>query len=379
MPQVHANGLDIEYESFGPESAETIILIMGLGAQLTQWPLELCHALVAQGYRVIRFDNRDAGLSSRIERDRAFAFSDAFFALASGKASLAVYSLTDMAADTIGLMDALGIDKAHIVGASMGGMIAQHIAAEYPERCLSLTSIMSSSGNPMLPPPKARVLGLFMPQATGGRDQQAVVEQGIKTYETIGSPGFPTDQKTLREWCERDAARAYYPQGVMRQIAAVLSDGDRRSLLRQITVPTVVLHGRDDPVVPVAAGEDTAANIPGAELRVINGMGHDMPLALVDQIADAIVSAAVRATGEQLVESAEPDMAPDSDTPSAPEPVMAIPDVAVPFVPTPVVQSGLVVSEKPGSLKRFRDWCVSQGQKLGWNPDPTNGTGPASD
>ena len=379
MPQVHANGLDIEYESFGPESAETIILIMGLGAQLTQWPLELCHALVAQGYRVIRFDNRDAGLSSRIERDRAFAFSDAFFALASGKASLAVYSLTDMAADTIGLMDALGIDKAHIVGASMGGMIAQHIAAEYPERCLSLTSIMSSSGNPMLPPPKARVLGLFMPQATGGRDQQAVVEQGIKTYETIGSPGFPTDQKTLREWCERDAARAYYPQGVMRQMAAVLSDGDRRSLLRQITVPTVVLHGRDDPVVPVAAGEDTAANIPGAELRVINGMGHDMPLALVDQIADAIVSAAVRATGEQLVESAEPDMAPDSDTPSAPEPVMAIPDVAVPFVPTPVVQSGLVVSEKPGSLKRFRDWCVSQGQKLGWNPDPTNGTGPASD
>ena len=379
MPQVHANGLDIEYESFGPESAETIILIMGLGAQLTQWPLELCHAQVAQGYRVIRFDNRDAGLSSRIERDRAFAFSDAFFALASGKASLAVYSLTDMAADTIGLMDALGIDKAHVVGASMGGMIAQHIAAEYPERCLSLTSIMSSSGNPMLPPPKARVLGLFMPQATGGRDQQAVVEQGIKTYETIGSPGFPTDQKTLREWCERDAARAYYPQGVMRQMAAVLSDGDRRSLLRQITVPTVVLHGRDDPVVPVAAGEDTAANIPGAELRVINGMGHDMPLVLVDQIADAIVSAAVRATGEQLVESAEPDIAPDSDAPVAPEPVMAIPDVAAPFVPTPVVQSGLVVSEKPGSLKRFRDWCVSQGQKLGWNPDPTNGTGPASD
>src|SRR3569833_2129907 len=131
MPQIEANGLDIEYESFGSESAETILLIMGLGAQLTQWPLELCHALVAKGYRVVRFDNRDAGLSSRIERDRAFAFSDAFFALASGKASLAVYSLSDMAADTIGLMDALGIDKAHIVGASMGGMIAQHIAAEY--------------------------------------------------------------------------------------------------------------------------------------------------------------------------------------------------------------------------------------------------------
>ena len=379
MPQVQANGLDIEYESFGPESAETILLIMGLGAQLTQWPLELCHALVAQGYRVVRFDNRDAGLSSRIERDRAFAFSDAFFALASGKTSLAVYSLSDMAADTIGLMDALGIDRAHIVGASMGGMIAQHIAAEYPERCLSLTSIMSSSGNPMLPPPKARVLGLFMPQATGGRDQQSVIEQGIKTYETIGSPGFPTDQKTLREWCKRDAARAYYPQGVMRQMAAVLSDGDRRPLLRQITVPTVVLHGRDDPVVPVAGGEDTAANIPGAELRVINGMGHDMPLVLVDQIADAIVSAAVRATGVQHVENAEPDMPPDSDMPVLPEPVMAIPDIVVPSVPAPVIKTGLVVAKKQGSLRRFRDWCVSQGQKLGWNPDPTNGTGPASD
>jgi len=379
MPQVHANGLDIEYESFGPESAETILLIMGLGAQLTQWPLELCHALVAQGYRVVRFDNRDAGLSSRIERDKAFAFSDAFFAVASGKASLAVYSLSDMAADTIGLMDALGIDKAHIVGASMGGMIAQHIAAEYPERCLSLTSIMSSSGNPLLPPPKARVFGLFMPQATGTRDQRSVVEQGIKTYEAIGSPGFPTDQKTLREWCQRDAARAYYPQGVMRQMAAVLSDGDRRPLLRQIKVPTVVLHGRDDPVVPVAGGEDTAANIPGAELRVINGMGHDMPLALVDQIADAIVSAAVRATGEQHVESAESDMPPDSDTPVVPEPVMTIPDVVVPSVSKPSVQSGLVGAEKPGSLKRFRDWCVSQGQKLGLHPDPSNGTGPASD
>ena len=379
MPQIEANGLDIEFESFGSESAETILLVMGLGAQLTQWPLALCHALVVKGYRVVRFDNRDSGLSSRIERDRAFAVSDAFFALASGKTSLAPYSLSDMAADTVGLMDALGIDRAHIVGASMGGMIAQHIAAEYPERCLSLTSIMSSSGNPMLPPPKARVLGLFMPQATGARDPQSVIEQGIKTYEVIGSPGFPTDAKTLREWCERDAARAYYPQGVMRQMAAVLSDGDRRPLLRQISVPTVVLHGRDDPVVPVAGGEDTAANIVGAELRVINGMGHDMPLALIDQIVDAIVSAAVRATGAQAIEAPEPDLLPDSDTPVVPEPVMTIPGVVLLPVPVQAARSGPELQRKSGLLKRFRGWCVEQGQRLGWNPYSSSGRGSAFD
>lgn len=379
MPQIEANGLDIEYESFGPESAEAILLIMGIGAQLTQWPIELCHALVTKGYRVVRFDNRDAGLSSRIERDRAFAVSDAFFALASGKTSLAPYSLSDMAADTVGLMDALGIDKAHIVGASMGGMIAQHIAAEYSERCLSLTSIMSNSGNPMLPPPKARVLGLFMPQATTGRDPQSVITQGIKTYEVIGSPGFPTDEKTLREWVERDAARAYYPQGVMRQMAAVLSDGDRRPLLRQVDVPTVVLHGRDDPVVPVVGGEDTAANIAGAELRVINGMGHDMPLALIDQIVDAIVSAAVRATGVQNIEAPVADLPPDADEPVIVEPVMAIPEVSIPPAPLQDVQVNQAIQSKARFGTRLHNWCMAQGQKLGWNSRPSRGTGPASD
>jgi len=367
MPQIQANGLDIEYESFGPRSAETILLIMGLGAQLTQWPLELCDALVAKGYRVVRFDNRDVGLSSHIERDRAFAFSDMFFALAAGKTSLNAYSLSDMAADTIGLMDALRIDQAHIVGASMGGMIAQHIAAEYPERCYSLTSIMSSSGNPMLPPPKARVLSLFMPQAMTGRNAQAIVEQGIKTYEVIGSPGFPTDEKTLREWCERDAARAYYPKGVMRQMAAVLSDGDRRPLLRQINVPSVVLHGREDPVVPMAGGVDTAANIPGSDLRIIDGMGHDMPLALIDQIADAIVSAAVRATGTQRIEELDPDLAPGADLPLLLESVLAPSDVAP--IPDPDLnRQAISLDQRKSNLRRrFRDWYKAQRQKLKWN------------
>ncbi len=299
MPRATANGIEIEYESFGSEDDETVLLIMGLGAQLTRWPVELCNDLVARGYRVIRFDNRDSGLSTRMERDHAFVWSDAVFSLMQGKSVFAAYTLKDMAADAVGLLDALGIEKAHIVGASMGGMIAQHVAFDFPERTLSLTCIMSSSGNPMLPPAKPRVYGLFLSPSPSPNDTRAIVARGIETYETLGSPGFPTDAETLREWAERDATRAYYPAGVLRQMAAVMTDGDRRTKLGTITVPAMVLHGEDDPLVPVAAGFDTASNIPGAEMRVVQGMGHDMPIALVPAIAEAITSAAVRATGVQ--------------------------------------------------------------------------------
>ena len=352
MPQITANGIDIEYESFGQGDAEVILLIMGLGAQLTQWPLDLCELLVAHGYRVIRFDNRDAGLSARMERDRAFAFSDAFFAFAAGKSAFAPYSLSDMAGDAVGLLDALGIEEAHIVGASMGGMIAQHVVAENPTRCLSLTSIMSSSGNPMLPPPRPRVLSLFMSHGHS-HDAEAVIAKGIKTYEVIGSPGFPTDAATLREWVERDAARAYYPQGVMRQMAAVLSDGDRRSLLRKIDVPCVVLHGRDDPLVPVAAGEDTAANIRDADLRVIDGMGHDLPLVLIPQIADAIVAAAERATGVQLAEVVEP------------EPVAAVvAEIVSDVVAAVMPDTREVAADVKPKAGRFKQWWLKQRQRF---------------
>ena len=327
MPKAKANGIEIEYESLGSEDDETILLIMGLGAQLTQWPRELCDELVTRGYRVVRFDNRDVGLSSRIERDRALVWSDALFSMLQGKPAFAPYSLADMAADAAGLLDALGIDKAHIVGASMGGMIAQHVAADFPERTLSLTSIMSSSGNPLLPPAKPRVYGLFLAPAPRHDDPHAIVARGVKTYEVLGSPGFPTDTETLREWAERDAARAYYPAGVVRQMAAVMTDGDRRAKLRTIACPATVLHGSDDPLVPVAAGLDTAANIEGAEMRIVEGMGHDLPLALVPAIADAIVSAAERATGprrpapervcaEPAVSEALPEMlAQDAEAP----------------------------------------------------------------
>ncbi|MDP1625681.1 alpha/beta fold hydrolase [Parvibaculum sp.] len=327
MPKAAANGIELEYESFGSEEHETILLIMGLGAQLTQWPVELCDDLVARGYRVIRFDNRDVGLSSRIERDRAFVWSDALFSLMSGKPAFVAYSLSDMAADAVGLLDALGIEKAHIAGASMGGMVAQHVAAEYPERTLSLTSIMSSSGNPVLPPAKPRVYSLFLSPSPAAHDTDAIVARGVKTYETIGSPGFPTDEVTLRDWVMRDATRAYYPAGVVRQMAAVMTDGDRRPKLRTIRAPAVVLHGADDPLVPVAAGVDTAENIPEAELRIVEGMGHDMPLALIGTIADAIVAAAVRATGVKTVvaEAATAPMPAAPEAPIEPAPALTVP------------------------------------------------------
>ncbi|MFN4230732.1 alpha/beta fold hydrolase [Parvibaculum sp.] len=341
MPKAQANGIEIEYESFGSGEDETILLIMGLGAQLTQWPRELCDELVTRGYRVIRFDNRDVGLSTRMAR-RTADWPDALFSLMQGKSALVPYTLSDMAADAVGLLDALGIKRAHIAGASMGGMIAQHVAFDFPERVLSLTSIMSSSGNPLLPPAKPRVYSLFLSPAPPAHDRSAIVARGVKTYEILGSPGFPTDRETLEQWVTRDAARAYYPAGVVRQMAAVMADGDRRARLRRIAVPAVVLHGEDDPLVPVAAGLDTAANIPGAEMRVVQGMGHDMPLALVPAIADAIVAAAERATGVKR--------------PPAPEPRFAEPAIEVSPATALAPDAEAPVFERPEKETRLRRW-----------------------
>lgn len=215
MPNVQVNGITLEYESFGPEDRETILLIMGLGAQLTQWPLPLCEELVARGYRVVRFDNRDAGLSSKFERGQFAPLPAAFAGFMTGKTPFVPYTLYDMVDDSVGLLDALDIERAHIVGSSMGGMIAQLIASEYPERTLSLTSIMSTTGNALLPPPKPRVMKLFVSPAPPASHIEAVIERGIKTYQTIGSPAWPTDETTLRQWVTRDATRSYCPSGVV--------------------------------------------------------------------------------------------------------------------------------------------------------------------
>lgn len=301
MPQVQSNGITIEYESFGPADRETVLLIMGLGAQLTMWPVELCNELVARGYRAIRFDNRDVGLSTKFDAAGMPDMAAIFGALMSGKPASAPYSLDDMAGDAVGLLDALGVKRAHIVGASMGGMIAQLVAINHPDRVLSLTSIMSTTGNPALPQGKPEAMAVLMTPAPEG-DIEAAVARGINAWKVIGSPGFPTDDKILREWVTRDVRRSLYPVGVARQMAAIVANGDRREKLKNLNVPAVVLHGGDDPLVPVEGGKDTAANIPGAELIVVPGMGHDFPIALVKTFADAISKATARAGASKAAE-----------------------------------------------------------------------------
>lgn len=290
----NANGLRIAYESFGPCSAPAILLVMGLGAQMSRWNMELCDQLADAGYRVIRFDNRDCGCSTHLDQ----AFLPDIGAAMRGGAPLAVpYTLEDMAADTVGLLDALGIHAAHIAGASLGAAVAQLVAARYPERTLSLTSIMSSSGNPMLPPPTpAAAMALFAP-LPAKRDRDSIVADAIQRYRVIASPAYPTEESRLRRMFELEYDRGFYPQGVARQLGALIANGDRRPLLRTITVPTVVLHGQADPLIRAQCGEDVARNIPDAELRIIPGMGHDFPVALTGIFADAILSAARRREG----------------------------------------------------------------------------------
>lgn len=292
MPRVTANALEIEYESFGAAGAPAVLLIMGLGAPMTRWNGELCERLAARGYRAIRFDNRDCGRSTRCA---GMPLPDIGAALRGGQPLQPPYTLDDMAADGLGLLDALGIARAHMVGASMGAAIAQIVAARHPARTLSLTSIMSSSGHPRLPPPTpAAALALFAP-LPAQRDRASVVADAIVRYRAVASPAYPTADAELERMFGAEYDRAFYPQGVVRQLAAIVANGDRRPLLRTIAAPTVVLHGAADPLIPVACGEDVAANVPGAELRVVPGMGHDFPVALSEVFADAICAAAVRA------------------------------------------------------------------------------------
>jgi len=277
MPRAAANGIEIEYETFGPEDAPAVLLINGLGSQMTRWPVPFCEKLVARGYRAIRFDNRDVGRSTWFQSgDR--------------------YTLSDMAADAAGLLDHLKIDKAHVAGVSMGGMIAQTVAIEHPSRVLSLTSIMSATGAPGTmdaTPEAAAVLTQVAPDPAV--DEDAFVVHGMKNARTIGSPGYPWSDEALRERVLSEMRRAYNPKGVQRQRGAIGASGDRTEKLTQLNVPTVVLHGETDPLIPKAGGEATARAIPDAELRIIPGMGHDLPEALYDTIIDAIVAAADRA------------------------------------------------------------------------------------
>ena len=296
MASLQANGITVEYEIFGRESDSAILLVMGLGGQLTLWPKEFCEALAAKGFRVIRYDNRDVGLSTHFDDapvpDMMAIFADV---MAGKPVSGNAYTLSDMAADGMGLLDGLGIDRAHVVGVSMGGMIAQLMAAEYPARILSLTSIMSSSGNPELPQASPEAMAALMAPPPSPFTEEAAIEMGMRVWRAIGSPGFRRGDDELRSFVREQVVRSFHPQGTARQLAAILADGDRRGRLGKIRAPTVVLHGKEDPLVPVEAGEDTARAVPGSELRLVDGMGHDLPAALFPTFVEAILRAVERA------------------------------------------------------------------------------------
>jgi pimeloyl-ACP methyl ester carboxylesterase len=295
MAQAQINGISLEYEIHGASDGVPLLLIMGLGAQMTRWPPGLYEKLVAKGFRVIRFDNRDVGLSQKFTG--APTVESVVAARMRGEKPDIPYTLDDMAADAVGLLDHLGIQRAHIVGASMGGMIGQLVAANHPERVLSFTAIFTTTGNPSLPPSKPEAMAVLTTRAPDPRTNiEAYLDQMVINARTIGSPGFPPDEKILRERLHSDVKRSYEPAGVARQLAAVIADGDRRDRLGKIKAPVVVLHGEDDPLVPVEGGRDLAASIPGAELRLIPGMGHDLPAALYDEIVSAISRAAERST-----------------------------------------------------------------------------------
>jgi pimeloyl-ACP methyl ester carboxylesterase len=273
MPRAHNGAVQLEFETFGDDRPETILLVNGLGSQMTRWPTAFCETLVARGYRAIRFDNRDTGLSTwPAER----------------------YVLADMANDAVAVLDAAGVARAHIAGVSMGGMIVQRMAIDHPDRVLSMTSIMSAPSGDVVATPEAMAV-ISNPPPSPEADYEAFVAHGMKNARTIGSPGYPWTDAELRERVIAEHHRAFNPAGVGRQRAAIGADGDRSAELRGLKIPVVVLHGADDPLVQPVGGEATAAAIPGAELRMIPGMGHDLPPGLHAIFADAICAAAARA------------------------------------------------------------------------------------
>ena len=281
MPQVRANGIDIEYESFGRDGDPLILLIMGFAAQLILWPEALCLGLAAKGFRVVRFDNRDVGKSTHFAGLAAPDSRALLAEIMAGRRPDVPYSLDDMADDAVGLMDALRVERAHIVGASMGGMIAQLVAINHPDRTKSLTSIMSTTGRRDLPAGNRETLSvLFQPPKSSSRDD--LIDASMLVQKALSSPGFPASEAEMRSTAERRTDRAPFdPGGLARQSAALIAAPPRNALLRELRCPTLVLHGADDPVIPAAAAKDTAESIPGAELVIVPGMGHDFAAALV--------------------------------------------------------------------------------------------------
>jgi pimeloyl-ACP methyl ester carboxylesterase len=289
-----ANKLRLCYDEFGDKTHPPIVLIMGLGTQMIAWSVEFCQGLADSGFRVIRFDNRDIGLSEKIRVKNPVSVMSVFLRSKVGLPFDVPYTLNDMAADTIGVLDALGITAAHVVGASMGGMISQIVAAQYPERCLSLTSIMSTTGNPALPTANWRVTKQLVSRPTSGSEAE-LLEHGLKTWAIIGSPDFPPSKEELTEKILASMRRSSYPAGFRNQMAAIAHSGDRRSILSNITAPTLIIHGKADVLVPAEGGIDTAKHIKGSKLRLLEGMGHDIPKELRPRIIRMIAEHASQA------------------------------------------------------------------------------------
>ncbi|MDQ0320256.1 pimeloyl-ACP methyl ester carboxylesterase [Pararhizobium capsulatum DSM 1112] len=289
MKIVAANGINLAYDSFGDEDQDSILLISGLGTQMIRWTVPFCEELAGRGYRVIRFDNRDAGCSSHFRHYPPLDFNALAAALMSGQRPQVCYTLNDMAADAVGLLDALDIDKAHVVGRSMGGMIAQIMASDHSDRVLSLSSIMSSTGNPTLPQAAPDAMAMMVrPAPDPFVDEAAFLSRHLAFARRIAGSGHPFDEEGHRRLVLEEVRRAYDPGGSGRQIAAMAVTGDRRRRLATIAKRTLVIHGTDDPLFPPECGEDTATSIPDADLMLIDGMGHDLPTALYSTTIDAI-------------------------------------------------------------------------------------------
>jgi pimeloyl-ACP methyl ester carboxylesterase len=288
--RVKANGLAIEVEDTGPVGEGLpVLLVMGMGMQLTAWPRTFVDALVQAGHRVIRFDNRDVGLSASLDHLGVPNLLWEGMKHRFGLPVQAPYTLADMAQDAFGVLDALGVREAHVVGASMGGMIAQRLALAAPERVRTLTSMMSSSGARHLPGPRAKVLQVMLHRPQD-RSEPSVLAYYVRLFQAIGSPGYPTPPEELRQRILESVRRGgYRPAGGARQIAAVTADTSRASELRKLRVPTLVLHGTDDPLVPIACGQDTARRIPDARFVAIPGLGHDLPPGGVERLLEPLI------------------------------------------------------------------------------------------